>query len=306
VLPAERAWLYRPETEWTYSHHPHLAYFGGRFFAIWSTGRENEDDLGQRVLIAWSEDFRHWSPPVPLAGPLTGKHSELVLTAAGFHQHAGTLVAYFGQYEYRPEAVEGGKRKPGDKGHMDTGLWALTSRDGEQWSEPVDLGVPIVPNHGPEATASGRLIICGNVMYPWSLDPAGLAGWTPTGIYPPELADEVVDDSEGFWRVRDAAGWPVGLCEGSFYETPDGVLHMLLRTNTERRHREPRRRADLVAALPNRLHGQRDEVPLRPAARRPLLPRRLPRPRAPLDAPAARALPLRGRRPVRPRLHPRG
>ncbi len=25
-------------------------------------------------------------------------------------------------------------------------------------------------------------------------------------------------------------GWPAGLCEGSFYQTDDGVLHMLLRT----------------------------------------------------------------------------
>ena len=44
----------------------------------------------------------------PLVGPLAGRHSELVLTAAGFHQHAGTLIAYFGQYEYTAEAIRNG------------------------------------------------------------------------------------------------------------------------------------------------------------------------------------------------------
>ena len=39
-LPVERAFLYRPESEWTYSHHPHLTAFRGRYVAMWSNGRE--------------------------------------------------------------------------------------------------------------------------------------------------------------------------------------------------------------------------------------------------------------------------
>ena len=233
-LPVESVYLYRPESEWTYSHHPHVTHFRGRFHAIWSNGRENEDDVGQRVLTCSAEDFHDWSPPAPLVDTLPGKDSELVLTAAGFHQHSGTLVAHFGQYEYRPECLENGKRKPHDKGHRDTTLRALTSRDGRTWSDIVELGLPIVPNHGPQRTASGRLIICGNVSYPCTDDPAGLRGWTMTGIYPPEMACTVYDDSDGFWIVKKQAGWPVGLCEGSFYQTDDGVLHMLLRSGTER------------------------------------------------------------------------
>lgn len=234
-LPVERAWLYRPETEWLYSHHPHLTFFRGRYVAIWSNGRQDEDAPGQRVLISSSADFLRWTEPVPLIDVLPGQHSERVLTAAGFHQHDGQLVAYAGSYEYRPECLdEQGRRRPGDKGHMNTTLLAVTSRDGASWSRPRDLKLPIVPNHGPQRIASGRLIISGNISFPYSDDPSGLAGWHMAGIYPASMAEGVVDDSESFWKVQAAAGWPNGLCEGSFYQTDDGILHMLLRTNTER------------------------------------------------------------------------
>lgn len=233
-LPVERTWLYRPTTAWTYSHHPHLTFFDGRYLAIWSNGRRDEDAPGQRVLLATSDDFRVWSEPMPLIDTLPGNHSDLVLTAAGFHAHAGRLVAYAGCYEYCLASLdENGRRRPGDRGHMDTTLLAVTTTDGQHWSGLEDLGLPIVPNHGPQPTAFGRLIISGNISFPYSDDPTGLAGWRMTGIYPPSMADGLVDDSESFWLVKEAAGWPVGLCEGAFYQTDDGVLHMLLRSNAE-------------------------------------------------------------------------
>ncbi len=234
--PVQRVMLHAPETEWTYSHHPSLMFFRGRFYAMWSSGRRDEDAPGQRVLITTAERFDDWAPPAPLVGPLRGKHSELVLTAGGFHEHAGTLVAYFGQYEYTPEAIDdNGERKlDGDRGHQDTLLRAMTTEDGDAWSDPRSMGVRIVPNHPPQPTTSGRLILSGNISFPYSDVPTGLSGWTETGVYPPAMADGIVDDSESFWEVQRQAGWDVPVCEGSFYQTDDGVLHMLLRTNTER------------------------------------------------------------------------
>jgi len=235
-LDVERVFLYQPETSWTYSHHPSISFFDGRFYAIWSNGRRDEDAPGQRVLLATSSDFQSWGEPKPLIGSLRGKHSELVLTAAGSHRHEGTLVTYFGQYEYSSECLEKGTRRRGTVGraHQDTRLKALTTADGDTCSDILEVGVPIVPNHPPQKTASGRLIICGNISYPYTDDPAGLSGWTMTGIYPAEMKDDLQDDSEGFWLVRERMGWPCGLCEGSFYQTDDGVIHMLLRSNTDR------------------------------------------------------------------------
>jgi hypothetical protein len=226
-LPAERVFLYRPEHEWTYSHHQSITFYKGRFYAIWSNGRVNEDDPGQRVLIASAADFDHWTTPEPLVGPLMGHHSELVLTAAGFHQYDGTLVAYFGQYEYTAQAIRDGIK--GGRNHQDTRLWAMTTADGRQWSPMTAMQTPIVPNHGPQPTQSGRLIISGNIAFPYSDDPRGLAGWKMTGVYGDDMAATIFDDSEGFWHVQARQGWPAGLCEGAFFQTDDGVLHMLLR-----------------------------------------------------------------------------
>ena len=226
-IPVERVFLYCPSQEWTYSHHASITFYKGSLYAMWSNGREHEDYPGQRVLMSSSDDFYTWTEPHPLIDSLQGKHSELVLTAAGFHQHAGTLVAYYGQYEYTIDSLQAGIQL--GRGHEDTALWCVTTADGCHWSEPRSLHVPVVPNHGPQATASGRLIISGNISFPYTDDRSGLSGWTMTGIYPPDMADVVVDDSEGFWKVQARMGWPAGLCEGSFYQTDDGVLHMLLR-----------------------------------------------------------------------------
>ena len=233
-LTVERTWLYRPATDWSYSHHPHLAFFKGCYYAMWSNGRHDEDAPGQRVLMATSGNGRMWSAPQPLLDSQPGTSSEMVLTAAGWHVTIDTLVACIGRYEYRLEYLDKGRRRPGDTGHMGTTLLAMTTTDGTHWSTPVDLWLPIVPNHGPQRTTSGRLIISGNISFPYTDDPAGLSGWCMTGIYPARMAAGIVDDSESFWKIAKAEGWPCGLCEGSFYQTDDGLLHMLMRSNTER------------------------------------------------------------------------
>ncbi len=213
-LSAETALLYAPQEEWTYSHHPHIARFQNRWYAIWSCGWKDEDDPGQRVMLAESEDFLHWSAPRVLLEPEPFHDGRLrVLTAGGFHAYGDVLAAYAGDY---------------GPGKEDTRLLALTTRDGKNWSEPRSMGIPVCPNFGPQPTASGRLIITGNISFPYTDDPSGLFGWTMTGIYPPEMAG-TSDDPAAFWPVAERMGWPAALCEGAFHQTPDGTLHMLLR-----------------------------------------------------------------------------
>ena len=228
----ETSFIFSPENGWMYSHHPSITYFKNRFCVIWSNGRVNEDDTGQRILISFSADGISWEEPRVLIGSTQGSHSELVLTAAGFHQHEGRLTAYSGKYEYCKDSLENGVRKGASRTHQDTDLWAVTTEDGENWSRPVSLGLPIVPNHGPQKTANGRLVISGNISFPWTDDPSGLSGWAMSGIYPREIQSQVCDDSDGFWNVKEVMQWSEGLCEGSFYQTYDNVLHMLLRSGT--------------------------------------------------------------------------
>jgi len=235
--PVERAWVYRPETTWSYSHHPFLTVFNGRYYLMWSNGRKNEDGPGQRVLLSTSADFRNWTPPAPLVDSQPAPMgSEFVFSASGFHQHAGRLVAYVGRYAYLPEGLEpNGERKPGDAHHTGTTLLALTTTDGERWSELTDLRLPTCFNTPPVRLKSGRLLAAGGFLYPYTDDPAGLTGWKLSGLIPPSMKGKPVDDSETIWRLKTEFNLPVPtLCEGSFFQTDDGVIHMQLRTNSER------------------------------------------------------------------------
>ncbi len=202
---------------------------------MWSSGWRHEDDVGQRVMTATSPDFSSWTAPTVLVPTEKGKYNELTRYAQGWHSHDGTLVAYYAQYEYEPDALVDGHRAKEDRRHMDTRLLAMTSADGETWSGPIYTGLKMGPNHAPERLASGRLLISTSFTYPYTDDPSGLAGWTMAGIYPPEMnSDEIVDDSEWIWKMKEIMRWPNVLCEGSWYQTDDGTIHMLLRSNTGR------------------------------------------------------------------------
>lgn len=236
-LPTERQVIYEPDQDWAYNHHAALAVFGGRLYAMWSSGRRNEDDCGQRVMLSSSEDFVHWSAPRPLVDSQQGQRSELVLTAGGFYCREGILRAYFGRYEYPFSCLrEEGRLRPeakDDPGHLGTCMGVLSTMDGEHWTAPRLLEVPVVPNHGPQLTRSGRLIVSGGVMYPYSDDPSGEGQFTITGIYGDAFGDQpAYDDSAAIELVSRVREWEAPLlCEGSFFQTDDGVIHMMLRSN---------------------------------------------------------------------------
>ena len=211
-LEIEREMIYKPDTTWMYSHHASITHFKNKFIAIWSNGMIDEDKPGQRVVFATSKDFFSWSKPKVLANPSVYNGDTLnVLTAAGFHQFNDTLVAYFGEYSpYR----------------TNTHLWAKTSIDGKHWSNAINMHVPVNPNHGPEKITNGRLIISGNFTFPYTDDYRGLSGWTMTSFYADSLYKQ--DNPATFYAPAEKNNLPP-LCEGSFFQTDDGIIHMLLR-----------------------------------------------------------------------------
>lgn len=210
-LGIERSMIYSPDKEWLYNHHPAIICFKDKFIAIWSNGLIDEDSPGQRVIYAESKDFVHWSRPSVLASPAKVNDTLTVLTAAGLYQYKGLLVAYYGEYT---------------RHRQNTHLWAKTSRDGIHWSDPIDMHIPLIPNHGPEVTKSGRLIISGNFSFPYTDDPSGISGWKMSSFYPDSLYTQ--DNSATFYAPAAKLGLPP-LCEGSFFQTDDSVVHMLLR-----------------------------------------------------------------------------
>ena len=242
-LVPEITFLYHPESseQWTYAHHGQIAFYRDRYYAIWSNGTIDEDDVGQRVMIATSEDFLSWSEPVQLVDSDMGEYNEKVAIPCGLYQREDRLSAYYCLFEYEPWNIENGRAKKTGKATRNMSLWIRTTSDGVNWDAPVALGLPLCANYGPRPTASGRLIISGGVSHPYTDDPSGLSGWKMTGFYPEEM--DPYAHATGFGgaerksfsqEVHCKLGIPshVTLNEGSFYQTDDGIIHMLLRSRT--------------------------------------------------------------------------
>ncbi len=230
-IPFTTATLFAPQTGRQYAHHPYICRFGGQFYAMWSCGHRDEDAPDQQIWTASSGDGLHWSQPTALLTPGEVGNANGVLTAAGYLVRGDALLAYWGYFEYNAADTGDVGRPVGDGGHKNVMFGCMESSDGIHWGKPHKLDLAVVPNLPPQPTHSGRLILCGNVLFPTSEDgvhftPAGLAGALVPG-------EKVWDDSEAFHHVAARCGWERLVCEGSFYQTDDDVLHMLLRTDSD-------------------------------------------------------------------------
>lgn len=220
------------EGNWHFCHHPEIGVFQGRLYAMWSNSPAGEDEVGQRILFAHSDDGTAWSQPRVLADNIAGDKYPAVLTAAGWLDRGGSLLAYFAAYEFDSEgpSVDGRGNERFGKDIVRTRLYCAETADGVHFSAPKMLKVPLCPNLGPQRTRSGRLIITGNWAHAYSDDPTGDGQWTLRGYGGGERIDlPGSDDPDAFWRAAKAFGLP-GICEGAFYQTGDGVLHMLHRS----------------------------------------------------------------------------
>ena len=226
------------EKNWHFCHHPEIGAFRGQLYAMWSNAPVGEDELGQRILYARSADGQHWSEPEILCRRIPGEDQPRVLTAAGWLDQGDSLAAYFASYEYETEEIRTDRQGNSllGKGIVRTRLFAQTTADGVHFADPVDLQVPLCPNFGPQRTKGGRLIITGNWAHAVTDRPDGVTpgSWALHGFDPgqPLLRTPVRDDPDYFGYVSQTAGLP-GLCEGAFYQTDDGALHMLYRSSED-------------------------------------------------------------------------
>jgi hypothetical protein len=241
-IPVEHILVFRGYPGAAYSHHPQLASHQGKLYATWSNGMVGEDNPGQKMLLSVSEDLGDtWSRPLVIAAPSPGQYAYEVITSMGIRESGGRLFAYYGVYEYTdrvklsgnpPERPKSGKISiPEDENwHMNTRMEIRVSDDGgTSWSAPRVILRGSVANLSPVKTSSGRLIMPGNISFAYTDDPAGISGWKRSGI--PRLPEGYIDDPEGFHKVCEYRGDTTHYCEGDFYQTDDGTLHMMLRTS---------------------------------------------------------------------------
>lgn len=236
AIEAEHFIVFRGVEGAAYNHHHQVTSLGGRLYASWSNSIVHEDAPGQRMLMAISDDAGEtWSEPTVLVDRQRGRVGDAVLTAMGIHIHEGKMAAYYGYYDYDERGVrthlERGnypKQELDFRVNSDSHTGIMVSDDsGATWKGPVAKIDRFVPNLCPQPLRDGRLIMPGNMWYPYTDDPFGIEGWKIAGI--PRLQEDYYDDPEGFWYGKHHRGDEFIVCEGSCFETDDGVVHMMLR-----------------------------------------------------------------------------
>ena len=161
-----------------------------------------EGGLGWLAVSESRDQGETWSEPSVVAGRQRGRVGDAVLTGMGIHIHAGRMAAYYGYYDYDERGVqthlERGnypKQELDFRVNYDTHTGIMVSDDeGTTWEGPVAKIDRFVPNLCPQPLSTGRLIMPGNMWYPYTDDPAGVDGWTIAGI--PRLPEDHYDDPE--------------------------------------------------------------------------------------------------------------
>lgn len=220
-LKTESVRISRYDSAWAFAHHGFITEFNGCLYAMWSSGHEHEDDLGQRVMYAKSENFTDWSIPEALADSMQGISSENVLFPMGFYVNGDTLIAYYKrcEYDYTKLRNEGTLRPDSDTGWMYTKYYYITSKDGENWSEPTEFHIRQAGVSQARQNKTGRLIWAGGTGIAYSDLLDGIKGWTTTEIK--------TQDIEAAYENGASL-----LCEASWYQTDDGIMHLLMRSNS--------------------------------------------------------------------------
>src|SRR5262245_20516064 len=73
VIPAKTSSVYHAAAgQWQFNLHSYIAHHDGRFWAIWSSGRVDEDSPSQLIRYATSADGHHWSGARILADDADG------------------------------------------------------------------------------------------------------------------------------------------------------------------------------------------------------------------------------------------
>ncbi len=216
-LKTEKHMIYTATSDWQYAHHPHIAYFDGRFYAIFSAAPVNEEDPGQRIMLSASEDGENWSEAIVLVEPEEVDGVAQVLMPCGFYTYGDKLKVYYSSFEWSKESLQEGNLRPlAEDGKLTLkGYGLISTKDGNKW-EKEEISCAAGGNFGPIEAAGGRLIMAGASTHAYTDELSG-------NHWKFGVVDTVPALSTGGAEI---------ITEGSFYQTEDGIIHMMQRSNT--------------------------------------------------------------------------
>ena len=194
------ATIYRAaQGEWQFNLHSFIAHHDGKFWAIWSSGRVNEDSSSQLIRYATSVDGFAWSEAAILAPDPDGERGPWRWMASGIYTEGGRLFA-----------LGSLNRGSGPEGPWtDARLVRFEWRDGG-WNEDHVVANDCVVYFPP-------LRIEGRDFFVWRDSRA----WFYTGFAPAGTDD---------WTVTRVPG-PLPMyrmSETSAFVGPDGVVHLII------------------------------------------------------------------------------
>lgn len=219
-IASEKVMVFYPKdkNDWTMSQHVSVGVLNGKVYVTWSNARIHEDDCGQRILYSYSSDFKNWSTPqpIPYGDTEMGQYTEAVKMNGFMHTYNGTLYSSFSSSEWLPEDLSAPNERPlTNTPRVNYKLIMMSTKDGINWTK--EEGGSALSSMGTMVT--NRFFNVGSSDYiPYTDDPTGLTGWRSASI------------AATFESVKQQYGLSL-ICEGTYYQTPDGVIRALWRTD---------------------------------------------------------------------------
>lgn len=263
-LDVEHLPVFRGREGHGFNHQAQLAWDGARVYATWSSCAKDEEEAGQRMLVATSDDLgRTWSAPAVVAPSRPGRYAPSVVVSSGIRVVGTRLVAYYGEWErfdaQRDKAREAERTAAGGHPVFDVRTEARVSEDqGRTWSAPVVVVRNQFGFMPPLVTQSGRLILPAHLTCAITDDPAGLKDWRRSGM--PGLPPDYLDDWYSHKRGAALLGLAQHFNEANAFQTADGVVHMMLRNENGTRMGVTESQDDGATWPPPRLTGFTNSV----------------------------------------------
>lgn len=223
-LPSDRAFVTYYDPEWSFTHHPGLAYFNGKWYANFTQGYKDEDAPGQQIVVCSSDDFLTWSKPV-VVGPCTENtmvKGQLTANICGpIYACDGKLFVSYSACSYPPSKFDSqGRFQANSDLECQSQSFIVMSSDGVNWSEPT-----LYSGGGGGDTL--RQTVTGRWFKAYGITGLFNDDETPNGLY---------WEAKGLSHTQrnDATARNNGTVhtESSWFQTKDHVLHIMVRSDT--------------------------------------------------------------------------
>ncbi len=210
------------DPEWAFMHHPAgIVYFKGKFYAAFSRGETGEDFPGQHMAISSSEDFYNWTEPEVLVKAEQGTYGQRCIIPCGLYVAGDKMIAYYYDADYDEKWFnKNGVFNPAAAGGRKDTIYQIITTDGVNWTRQRISSTKAVG--GLRQMSTGR----------WG---------SACGVWFHHTDSAIPDPNNGnTWKwyvmpeeMRAASEKRNGarLTESSWYESADGVIHLMIRSD---------------------------------------------------------------------------